>query len=208
MRGKVSTVVVYMALLCTVWLANLCVNAEKTTKIQGQVLIPDTASVPPLKIVLRDNKDRVAYTTNEGKFEFDFVPSGKYLLSVVSPTYAFSHFHVIVDGKSGSKRIVQYPYYGAPGTELADANAALKINALSRPNYFAKRETITIGTMLKNPMVLMMAFTAVMAFGMPKLMEGIDPEELKQVQQDMGGGDPQQMMSNLFGGSKNDDDDD
>jgi ER membrane protein complex subunit 7 len=37
--------------------------------------------------------------------------------------------------------------------------------------------------MLKNPMVLMMVFTAIMAFGVPKMMASmeIDPEMAKEV---------------------------
>ena len=40
--------------------------------------------------------------------------------------------------------------------------------------------------MLKNPMVLMVLMTVLMAWGMPKMIENIDPEELKMMQERMG----------------------
>jgi hypothetical protein len=46
-------------------------------------------------------------------------------------------------------------------------------------------------------MFLMVAFTVLMAWAMPKLMESMDPEELKEMQEKMGN---QPSMSDLFSG--------
>ena len=50
--------------------------------------------------------------------------------------------------------------------------------------------------MQRNPTVLMMGFMGLMAWGMPKMMEGMDPEELKKMQEEMG----DSPMSSLLGG--------
>ena len=50
--------------------------------------------------------------------------------------------------------------------------------------------------MLKNPMVLMVLMTVLMAWGMPKMIENMDPEELKMMQERMGS---QPTMAHLVG---------
>lgn len=49
----------------------------------------------------------------------------------------------------------------------------------------------------RNPTVLMMGFMGLMAWGMPKMMENMDPEELKKMQEEMG----DSPMSGLLGGA-------
>ncbi len=47
-----------------------------------------------------------------------------------------------------------------------------------------------------NPTVLMMGFMGLMAWGMPKMMENMDPEELKKMQEEMG----DSPMAGMLGG--------
>jgi hypothetical protein len=51
--------------------------------------------------------------------------------------------------------------------------------------------------MLKNPMVLMVLMTVLMAWGMPKMIESMDPEELKMMQDRMGS---QPSMEDILSG--------
>jgi hypothetical protein len=54
--------------------------------------------------------------------------------------------------------------------------------------------------MLKNPMVLMMLFSVGMMVLMPKMMEGLDPEEKARMKQQMEAQkDPTQMFSQMWG---------
>jgi hypothetical protein len=48
----------------------------------------------------------------------------------------------------------------------------------------------------RNPTVLMMGFMGLMAWGMPKMMENMDPEELKKMQEEMA----DSPMSSMLGG--------
>ena len=50
---------------------------------------------------------------------------------------------------------------------------------------------------MRNPMFLMVSLTVLMAWVMPKLMEGMDPEELKAIQDKMGN---QPSMSDILSG--------
>lgn len=50
--------------------------------------------------------------------------------------------------------------------------------------------------MQRNPTVLMMGFMGLMAWGMPKMMENMDPEELKKMQEEMA----DSPMSSMLGG--------
>ncbi len=49
-------------------------------------------------------------------------------------------------------------------------------------------------------MLLMMGFTMLMVFFMPKLMDSLDPEERKRMEEQMSNSsDPQKMIKGLFG---------
>jgi len=81
--------------------------------------------------------------------------------------------------------------------------------------YFQPKKQFNImGYIMANPMMLMMGFMVVMMVVMPKMMEGMDPEELKKMQEARGGEgmetDPMKALQKLMGGgdSKNNDEDD
>ena len=55
--------------------------------------------------------------------------------------------------------------------------------------------------LFKNPMLLMMLFSGGMMWYMPKMMEGMDPEQKAQLEKQMAmQSDPQAMLADLFGG--------
>ncbi|WZZ24170.1 hypothetical protein YC2023_007571 [Brassica napus] len=47
------------------------------------------------------------------------------------------------------------------------------------------REPFNVMAILKSPMGLMVGFMVVVVFLMPKLMENIDPEEMKRTQEEL-----------------------
>lgn len=54
--------------------------------------------------------------------------------------------------------------------------------------------------MLKNPMVIMMLFSGLMMYFMPKMMEGMDPEEKAAMKKQMEAQkDPTKMISQMWG---------
>lgn len=75
-----------------------------------------------------------------------------------------------------------------PVTLLRVANFSLvqPVNGNQPVDYFTAREGFSLLGTLMNPMVLMMLVSMLLMFGMPKLMENMDPEtmrELKEQQQ-------------------------
>ena len=62
--------------------------------------------------------------------------------------------------------------------------------------YFDQHEQISIsGMIFRNPMVLMMLFMGLMSYAMPKMMENMDPEELKKMQEEMKDSPMQRMLN-------------
>ena len=58
---------------------------------------------------------------------------------------------------------------------------------VAKPVFFEKREGFKIGSILMNPMAIMMGVTLLIMAVMPKMMANMDPEQLKEMQQMQGG---------------------
>ncbi|KAG0234650.1 hypothetical protein BGX31_004498 [Mortierella sp. GBA43] len=118
--------------------------------------------------------------TREGKFVFPDVPEGSYLLEVQSPQYIYPTVRLTVTGKetkaylvtlgadwSNNDNIVQYPFLLVPRAPAT---------------FFIPREGFKISYLFANPMMLMMGFSVLMLFLMPKLMANMDPAALEEMQ--------------------------
>ena len=77
------------------------------------------------------------------------------------------------------------------------ATDPLRLRPVSTAEYFEVRAAASPMAMLKNPMVLMVLMTVLMAWGMPKMIENMDPEELKMMQERMGS---QPTMQDILSG--------
>ena len=58
---------------------------------------------------------------------------------------------------------------------------------VAKPTFFEKREGFNWSGMLMNPMVIMMGVTVLIMVVFPKMMQNMDPEQLKEMQQMQGG---------------------
>eukprot|EP00850_Spirogloea_muscicola_P014344 SM000102S09202 [mRNA] locus=s102:265601:266516:+ [translate_table: standard] len=76
----------------------------------------------------------------------------------------------------------------------------LVLQATKDEDYFEKREPFSPMTFLKSPMGMMVAFMVVVVFLLPKLMDSIDPEEMKKMQEDMRNQPTPSLSSLLTGG--------
>lgn len=77
-----------------------------------------------------------------------------------------------------------------PRSQLADLASASVCVCLCLSRLVSYR------LLQRNPTVLMMGFMGLMAWGMPKMMENMDPEELKKMQEEMA----DSPMSSMLGG--------
>ncbi|KAJ3790240.1 hypothetical protein GGU10DRAFT_371313 [Lentinula aff. detonsa] len=134
--------------------------------------------------VVLDNMKYGGGVLKDGSFVIPNVPSGTYLLSVISHDHKFDQMRIdIKDSTSSGEFIEVRPYI--PGTPMNPASTILlpypiTISARERFNYFVPRESFNIMGMLKSPMILMMIFAGGLVLGMPYLMKNMDPESLQE----------------------------
>ena len=139
-----------------------------------------SGSGPQLKAILR-----------KGNYlEFPDIPStGSHLLDIYSRDYVFAPYRIDVSAPAESTvteitgayetyRGTQWSDHGVPLTPGGHPTEDLTISAkvLSRKNFYEERQGFNALSLLKNPMILMGLVALVFTFGMPKLMENMDPE--------------------------------
>eukprot|EP00742_Colponemidia_sp_Colp-10_P003485 GILJ01003712.1.p1 GENE.GILJ01003712.1~~GILJ01003712.1.p1 ORF type:complete len:233 (-),score=41.20 GILJ01003712.1:165-863(-) len=174
-------------------------QSNSLTSITGSVQLPKGQSRTgdfPVKIVLNGGQYQT-FAKNDGSFSIHNVPSGTYLLEVFHSLYHFEP--VRVDISKANKIIATL------STLMDERGARLQYPLLllpSRPyEFFEKREEMSIVGLVKNPMVLMVGFSLLMMFALPKMQQNMDPEQLKEMQQMTGGDmDPASMLKNLLSG--------
>jgi hypothetical protein len=106
------------------------------------------------------------------------VPAGTHLIEVSSIGYFFSPVRVDISARNPG-------YIQAALTETRRVLNELVLEPLKEEQYYEVREPFSVMSLLKSPMGLMVGFMVLMVFVMPKMMENIDPEEMKQAQEQM-----------------------
>ena len=93
-----------------------------------------------------------------------------------------------------SPKCIEYVYPGAPKQAIPHP---LELTAHASYEYYEPRQGFSILSILKNPMLLMMIVSVGMMVLMPKMMEGLDPEQKEQMQKQMAmQQDPSKVRSN------------
>jgi len=155
-----------------------------------------------------------ALTSIDGSFRFYDIPSGIYSLDVLDTRFLYSQLKLKVTAEDSTVTVVEYKY---PGAKRNTAEYPIELKPHSRIGYFQKREGFSIWKMIMgNPTMIMMAFMMGMIFFVPQMMKNMDPEQLKEMQEqsmlNQAGVDPNDPMKALMGmfgsGGKKDDDDD
>ncbi|KAJ7966208.1 ER membrane protein complex subunit 7-like [Quillaja saponaria] len=79
-----------------------------------------------------------------------------------------------------------FSFHNVPaGTHLIEVDAIGYFFSPVRVDYYEIREPFSIMSIVKSPMGLMMGFMLIVVFLMPKLMENVDPEEMRRAQEEM-----------------------
>ncbi|KAL7166062.1 hypothetical protein ACSBR2_036851 [Camellia fascicularis] len=128
-----------------------------------------------VKVILNGGQ-RVTFLKPDGYFSFRNVPTGTHLIEVAANGYFFSPVRVDVSARNPGK--VQ-----AALTENRRGLTELVLEPLREEQYYEIREPFSIMSLVKSPMGLMMGFMLIMVFLMPKLVENMDPEEMKRAQE-------------------------
>lgn len=130
-----------------------------------------------VKVILNGG-DRVSFIRSDGYFSFYDVPAGTHLIEVVAMGYLFSPVRVNVNARLHGKIQAYQTENRIPLNELV-------LEPMREEYYYEKREPFSLLGLLKSPMGLMIGFMGVAVFLLPKLMESIDPEEMKRAQEEM-----------------------
>ncbi|CAN8326903.1 unnamed protein product [Cochlearia groenlandica] len=158
-------------------------GSEDSYTITGRVRIPASTSIghaskfSNIKVVLNGGQN-ITFLRPDGYFTFHKVAAGTHLIEVFALDYFFSPVRVDVSARHHGK--VQ-----AILTETRRSLTELVLEPLRADQYYEMREPFSVMSIVKSPMGLMVGFMVVVVFLMPKLMENIDPEEMKRAQEEM-----------------------
>ena len=98
---------------------------------------------------------------------------------------------------AGRSARVRYARVDQPTNPL---RPPLVLGPVARVAYADPKPEFTLRSILRNPMYLGLGFMLVMAFAMPKLMDSMDPEEMKALQEQMAKGGTMGALSGLLSG--------
>ncbi|KAL1607400.1 hypothetical protein SLS59_002367 [Nothophoma quercina] len=140
-----------------------------------------------------------AYLTRSNTFNFNNVSAGSYLATVHCRDYAFEPLRIdvsveeAVEGSGDKKEVIRawQTFLGNEwenkGESRGEGGNGLVIEArpVGQKQFYQERAGFSPLSFLKNPMILMAVFSGLLMFGMPKLMENMDPEmkaEMEEMQ--------------------------
>ncbi|KAL5988069.1 hypothetical protein ACLOJK_035832 [Asimina triloba] len=129
------------------------------------------------KVILNGGQ-KVTFLKPDGYFSFHNVPAGTHLIEVSVTGYFFSPVRIDVSARNHGK--IQ-----AALTENRKGLNELVLEPLREEQYYEIREPFSIMSLVKSPMGLMLGFMLIVVFLMPKLMESMDPEEMRRAQEEM-----------------------
>ncbi|KAJ8534951.1 hypothetical protein K7X08_016679 [Anisodus acutangulus] len=176
-----------LLVLCSLLPSALAIASGSTDgyTINGRVKIPGfslkgsglAAKSSNVKVTLNSGQ-RVTFLRPDGYFSFHDVPAGTHLIEVSAIGYFFSPVRVDVSARNPGK--VQ-----AALTENRRSLSELVLEPLRDEQYYEMREPFSVMSLVKSPMGLMVGFMLVVMFLMPKLVENMDPEEIRKAQEEM-----------------------
>ncbi|RIA98685.1 hypothetical protein C1645_748935 [Glomus cerebriforme] len=154
----------------------------KTYKIEGRlVTLKDLPQLEPTTKIILDGGKYSALIRKNGKFVIDDVPQGSYLLEISSKKFIYPKIRVDVDSE-GIK-----PFVTITGSEWSNTGPSLQypleLPARSTSEYFMVRDGFSITSLFANPYIIMMGFSVLLLFIMPKMMANMDPNALKELQE-------------------------
>ncbi|XP_010292529.1 PREDICTED: ER membrane protein complex subunit 7 [Phaethon lepturus] len=118
----------------------------------------------------------------DGSFVVHDVPSGSYVVEVISPAHKFEP--VRVDITSKGKMRARYVNY-IKTSEVVRLPYPLQMKSSGPPSYFIKRESWGWTDFLMNPMVMMMVLPLLIFVLLPKVVNTSDPDMRREMEQSM-----------------------
>lgn len=190
----------YYILIPFIWMAGLLIegSSQQLGIIEGRLQFSDKTPFNETTRITLNHGEFSTYSRLDGTFAIRNVPPGIHVLDIQSTVYHFSQIKIqFLPDEMSNPRCIEYLY---PGAKKNAVPHPLTLTALATYSYFEPRRGFSIFDLLKNPMIIMMAFSAGLMFLMPKMMEGLDPEEKERMKQQMEmQKDPTKLLSQLWG---------
>ncbi|XP_043930095.1 ER membrane protein complex subunit 7 [Protopterus annectens] len=196
---KMSLLRCNFSILCWLFLIFCCVKASDSDlgssfslssgngdrfKIEGRAIVPGVKPLDWISTarVLVEGEEHIGFLKTDGGFTVHDVPSGSYVVEIVSPLYRFDPVRVDITSKGKIRaRIVNY----IKASEVVRQPYPLQMRSSGPPSYFLKRETWGWTDFLMNPMVLMMVLPLLIIVLLPKVVNTNDPEVRREMEQSM-----------------------
>lgn len=169
-----------------------------TMQVEGRLAIPDGTSVGNTKLSL-NGEQFTTMSRADGTFAFPGVPTGIYLLDVLSTHEIFSQMKLKVSTEDKTVSVVEYKY---PGAKRQASTYPLQLVAIAPINYFqAKPPFSIVGFLMGNPMLLIMGAAVGMMVYFPKMLKELDPEGMKAYEDSAKDvpSDPKELLAQLLG---------
>ncbi|KAF2840439.1 hypothetical protein M501DRAFT_1002792 [Patellaria atrata CBS 101060] len=183
MRLPIATAAAFLAFLSSSSAIQLSVLINPSALLPNPSVLPASthaslhSSGPEIDVPL----------TRQNTFEFDNLTAGSYLLTVYSRDFIFEPLRVDVAGEPGKETVgVWQTFRGnewdnkgekrGEGRAGTGAPIVTEVRVVAPKEFYQERGGFNLLGFLKSPMILMALFSMAMIFGMPYLMENMDPE--------------------------------
>lgn len=153
-------------------------------KIEGRAVVPGVKPQDWISAarVLVDGEEHVGFLKTDGSFVVHDIPSGSYVVEVISPAYRFDPIRVDITSKG--KMRARYVNY-IKTSEVVRLPYPLQMKSSGPPSYFIKRESWGWTDFLMNPMVMMMVLPLLIFVLLPKVVNTSDPDMRREMEQSM-----------------------
>ncbi|XP_039742909.1 ER membrane protein complex subunit 7-like [Pteropus medius] len=128
------------------------------------------------------DEEHISFLKTDGSFMINDIPSGSYVVEVISPAYRFDPDRVDITSK-GNMRATYVNYINT--SEVVRLPYPLQMKSSGPPSYFLKRESCCWTVFLINPMVVMMVLPSLIFVLLPKVVNTSDPDMRWEMQQSM-----------------------
>ncbi|USW49452.1 Putative ER membrane protein complex subunit 7 [Septoria linicola] len=168
--------------------AALAPAARLTVSIPPSQLLPNPSTLPASSHAVLLGPPGVRYDApirRDNTFWFENLPDASYLLTIHSRDYFFPPLRVDVSPSEGesSQNISAWATFRGnewsnKGQSFGSGKDELQIDvrAGAEKQFYQQRSGFSILSFLKSPMILMGLVSVVLIFGMPYLMDNMDPE--------------------------------
>ncbi|KAI9823702.1 MAG: hypothetical protein M1819_001146 [Sarea resinae] len=187
MRLEIVTTLLLPLFLATATALSLHITIPASPQLPSPAALPSSTRL----LLSSSGKEYSAPISRRGDFTLRNVTAGSYLLTVSSADVAFAPLRVDVgkslyDGEKWVKPDVEAwtTFLGnewdnkgekrSKGT--SDAGDVIELAVLAKKEYYVARAGFSVISLFKNPMIILGLFSMALIFGMPYIMENMDPE--------------------------------